>query len=145
MRALTVDWVTCRRAAAPTKLPAAATALAAVVGGPQIHALGYGFLLEPILVNVLVLLAVAVAFNYPFPWRRYPHVLAPAARQAPAPAGEELLIAHSDLVYALSELDSYIDVSEEDLLQIYALAVRHAVAPEAPRPSGAALAAAKAA
>jgi hypothetical protein len=26
MRALTVDWVTCRRAAAPTKLPAAATA-----------------------------------------------------------------------------------------------------------------------
>lgn len=111
--------------------PGGATALVAVVGGPPIQALGYGFLLEPILVNVLVLLATAVLFNYPFPWRRYPRALFPATQPAPAAnlGGEELVIAHSDLVYALSELDSYIDVSEEDLLQIYALAVRHAVEP----------------
>ncbi len=112
--------------------PGGATALVAVVGGPQIHALGYGFLLEPVLVNVLVLLAAAVLVNYPFPWRRYPRALFPAAPPVPvatARAGEELVIAHSDLVYALSELDSYIDVTEEDLLQIYALAVRHAVEP----------------
>jgi len=89
--------------------PGGATALVAVVGGPQIQALGYAFLLEPVLVNVLVMLAAAV----------------------PERAGEKLVIAHSDLVYALSELDSYIDVSEEDLLQIYALAVRHAVEPTA--------------
>jgi CBS-domain-containing membrane protein len=115
--------------------PGGATALVAVVGGPQIHALGYGFLLEPVLVNVAVLLAAALLINYPFPWRRYPRRLAPVARPAPSGVGEKLVIAHSDLVYALSELDSYIDVSEEDLLQIYALAVRHAVDPAAlPRP-----------
>lgn len=110
--------------------PGGATALVAVVGGPQIQALGYAFLLEPVLVNVLVMLAAAVLVNYPFPWRRYPRALLPAAVPA-APTGEKLVIAHSDLVYALSELDSYIDVSEDDLLQIYALAVRHAVEPAA--------------
>lgn len=110
--------------------PGGATALAAVVGGPQIQAMGYGFLLEPLLVNVLVMLAAAVLVNYPFAWRRYPRAVFPAPQPAPAPrlSGEKV-IAHSDLVYALSELDSYIDVSEDDLLQIYALAVRHAVDP----------------
>lgn len=111
--------------------PGGATALIAVVGGPQIHALGYGFLLEPVLVNVVVLLAAAVLVNYAFPWRRYPLLLL-RAHETPelaCPLGEKCVIAHSDLVYALSELDSYIDVSEEDLLQIYALAVRHAVDP----------------
>jgi hypothetical protein len=35
-------------------------------------------------------------------------------------------ISHEDFVYALSQLDSYIDVSEDDLLRIYALATgRH--------------------
>ncbi len=121
--------------------PGGATALVAVVGGPQIHALGYAFLLEPVLVNVLVMLAAAVLVNYPFPWRRYPRALLPLPPPAPVPArvGEKLVIAHSDLVYALSELDSYIDVSEDDLLQIYALAVRHAAEPAAvPAADGAA-------
>ncbi len=114
--------------------PGGATALAAVVGGPQLQGLGYGFLLEPVLVNVVVILTVAVLFNYPFVWRRYPLRLA-SSRTEPPPlphAGEKCLIAHSDLVYALSELDSYIDVSEDDLLHIYALAVRHAATPDHP-------------
>jgi hypothetical protein len=49
--------------------------------------------------------------------------------RAPADAshheGEKDMIAHSDLVYALSQLDSFIDVSEEDLVRIYTLAVHH--------------------
>ena len=35
------------------------------------------------------------------------------------------MIPHSDLVYALSQLDTFIDVSEEDLQRIYALALGH--------------------
>jgi hypothetical protein len=31
-------------------------------------------------------------------------------------------IEHADLVYALSQIDSFIDVSEDDLLRIYDLA-----------------------
>ena len=36
------------------------------------------------------------------------------------------MIAHSDLVYALSQIDSFIDVTEEDLLRIYHMAMNHA-------------------
>jgi CBS-domain-containing membrane protein len=105
--------------------PGGATALVSVVGGEPVRALGYWFLLTPVLANVLIILAVAVAANYPFRWRRYPAWLSadvPAAgHEAQA---EKCMIAHSDLVYALSEMDSFIDVTEEDLLQIYQLAVR---------------------
>lgn len=108
--------------------PGGATALVTVLGGQQVRALGYGFLVTPVLVNVLIILAVAVAANYPFRWRRYPAWLS-AAPEVPGVVHdahpEKCMIAHSDLVYALSEIDSFIDVTEEDLLQIYHLAVRH--------------------
>ncbi|HEX8978839.1 MAG TPA: HPP family protein [Parasulfuritortus sp.] len=108
--------------------PGGATALVAVLGGDPVHALGYGFLLTPVLVNVVIILAVAIVTNYPFHWRRYPQWLAHKAHVTSLSAnhdGEKCMIAHSDLVYALSEIDSFIDISEEDLLQIYQLAVRH--------------------
>jgi len=107
--------------------PGGATALVAVLGGDAVHQLGYGFLLTPVLVNVLVLLTLAVVVNRPFPWRRYP-----AGREAPATgSGKEVMIAHSDLVFALSQLDSFIDVTEQDLVRIYTLAVRHSRHPMA--------------
>ena len=106
--------------------PAAATALAAVLGGEHVRALGYGFLVTPVLLNVLIILAVAVAFNALFPWRRYPVFLARrASPAAPATAGDEA-ISHEDFVFALAQMDSFIDVSEDDLLRIYGLATgRH--------------------
>ena len=106
--------------------PAAATALAAVLGSEQVRALGYGFLVTPVLINVLIILAVAVAFNALFPWRRYPALLARrAVPAAPATADYEA-ISHEDFVFALTQMDSFIDVSEEDLLRIYSLATgRH--------------------
>ena len=39
-------------------------------------------------------------------------------------------IEHADLVYALSQIDSFVDVPEEDLLRIYDLATgRHSQPP----------------
>ncbi len=38
---------------------------------------------------------------------------------------EKCMIPHSDLVYALSQIDTFIDISEEDLQKIYALALGH--------------------
>jgi CBS domain-containing membrane protein len=105
--------------------PGGATALAAVVGGPAVQALGWGYLVAPVLVNGVTILGIALLFNYPFRWRRYPLALAPAAAPAPAAPLPERMIAHSDLVYALSQIDSFIDVEEEDLLRIYALALGH--------------------
>jgi CBS-domain-containing membrane protein len=106
--------------------PGGATALVAVLGGDAVRELGYAFIFSPVLENVLVILTVAVLVNFPFRWRRYPAGFARAITEpAIAHEGEKALIAHSDLVYALSQLDSFIDVSEQDLIRIYTLAVHH--------------------
>lgn len=110
--------------------PGGATALYAVMGGDAVHALGYGYVFDPVLLNVSVLLAVAIVYNYPFAWRRYPqvwHSKTVGAVPVPTPlqAEEKAMIPHSDLVYALSQLDTFIDVSEEDLQRIYRLALGH--------------------
>ncbi len=106
--------------------PGGATALAAVLGGEQVHALGFGFVVAPVLVNVLVVLALAVGFNAFFSWRRYPVHLARRGVEAKPASDAYGPISHEDFVYALTQMDSFIDVSEEDLLRIYALATgRH--------------------
>ena len=110
--------------------PGGATALFAVMGGEPILALGYDYLFVPVLLNVTVLLIVAVLFNFPFAWRRYPQVwwresVEKQAAELLPEAATERMIPHSDLVYALSQLDTFIDVSEEDLQLIYALALGH--------------------
>jgi CBS-domain-containing membrane protein len=108
--------------------PGGATALFAVLGGDAIHALGYGYLLVPVLLNAFTLLIVAVLFNYPFAWRRYPQAWMQESAEAvcaiePESHPEKCMIPHSALVYALSQLDTFVDVSEDDLQRIYALAL----------------------
>jgi CBS domain-containing membrane protein len=108
--------------------PGGATALAAVIGGDITQTLGYQFVITPILINVLIMLVVAVAFNYLFSWRRYPEWL---GEQAQPLAGDtrtvsQRTIEHADLVYALSQVDTLIDISEHDLLRIYELATGQA-------------------
>jgi CBS-domain-containing membrane protein len=102
--------------------PGGATALFAVLGGDSVHALGYGYLFSPVLLNIVVLVTVAVLFNYPFAWRRYPQSW--HRRTQPAvQAAEKSMIPHSSLVYALSQIDTFVDISEADLQRIYALAL----------------------
>jgi len=111
--------------------PGGATALTAVVGGEAGHALGYGFIVMPVLINTVIILIVAVAYNFPFSWRRYPQawwrmaVVCEALTEDVNHTDEKCMIPHSDLVYALSQIDTFIDVSEEDLQKIYSLALGH--------------------
>jgi CBS-domain-containing membrane protein len=108
--------------------PGGATALTAVIGGEATRALGYQFVLTPVLLNALVMVTAAVLFNYLFKWRRYPAWLAQRDEQ-PDVATESATVAsirHEDLVVALSEIDSFIDVSENDLLRIYEIATGQA-------------------
>ena len=52
----------------------------------------------------------------------------PACQKKPPLAEQEDIYApirHEDFVYALSEIDSIVDISEEKLLKIYTLATRH--------------------
>ncbi len=102
--------------------PGGATALAAVIGGPQIHALGFQYILTPVVVNTVVILVVAVLFNAAFEWRRYPAFLVYKEAKLSRTPVDRAPIDHADLVYALSQIDSFIDVTEEDLLRIYRLA-----------------------
>lgn len=102
--------------------PGGATALAAVIGGDSIQQLGYHYLLTPVLLNVAAILGVAVLFNALFQWRRYPAALMHTAKASPRPPLDYAPVDHADLVYALSQIDSFIDVTEDDLLKIYQLA-----------------------
>ena len=105
--------------------PGGATALSAVMSGAGVHALGYQFVITPVLLNALVILAIALLFNYPFAWRRYPAFLATRRtqqREKAAGRAHYSAIAHEDLVFALSQIDSFVDIPEDDLLRIYELA-----------------------
>jgi CBS domain-containing membrane protein len=108
--------------------PGGATALAAVLGGESIRLLGYQYVITPILLNVLVILITAIFINFLFPWRRYPIslmksvtttvALTPITTKCP-------MLSHDDLQYALKQMDSFIDVTEEDLTKIYLFATQH--------------------
>lgn len=104
--------------------PGGATALSAVVASDAVHALGYQFVFTPVLLDVVVILSVAISFNYFFKWRRYPAYLQKLLAGKKEVKPEEPSITHGDFVYALSQIDSFIDISEEDLLRIYDLATR---------------------
>ena len=102
--------------------PGGATALAAVIGGESVQSLGFAYLVTPVAINVIVILLVAIAFNALFDWRRYPACLVKSDPEVQPVNDDYAPIEHADLVYALSQIDTIIDVTEEDLLQIYQLA-----------------------
>ncbi len=52
--------------------PGGASALIAVIGTPKVKALGYWFVVSPVLTGALILLVVALIFNNLTPNRRYP-------------------------------------------------------------------------
>jgi CBS-domain-containing membrane protein len=109
--------------------PGGASALIAAIGGPSVHALGFQFVLTPVALNVLVMFCIAIAFNALFPWRRYPVALARRAAPAEEHAGVEpgnIGVTHEDLAHALTRMKSFVDVNEQDLTDIYKLALDHA-------------------
>jgi CBS-domain-containing membrane protein len=109
--------------------PGGATALAAVIGGEQLHALGYQFLIMPVLINVVIILLVAVLFNFPFPARRYPQGLQHLFVHEIEDATELMKpqeIHREDIAHAIQELDIVVDVTDEDLAKLFRLAARQA-------------------
>ncbi len=52
--------------------PGGATALIAVIGGEKIKAMGYWYVLSPVLSGVLIMLVVALIFNNMTKYRKYP-------------------------------------------------------------------------
>ncbi|MFJ5487934.1 HPP family protein [Hansschlegelia beijingensis] len=99
--------------------PSGAVALTAVVGGPAISQLGYGFVLWPVLANSILLLASAVAYNN-LTGRTYPHrsVATSAPRENEPPESVRLGFSSEDIDAALAEHDVLLDVDRGDLEMI---------------------------
>jgi CBS domain-containing membrane protein len=100
--------------------PSGAIALTAVLGGPVVRELGYGFVLWPVLGNSLALLAAAVIFNN-LTGRPYPRAVKPVAADhgtADPPATQRLGFTSEDLDAVLQDYDEFIDIKREDLAEI---------------------------
>ena len=109
--------------------PSGAVALTAVLGGADVHAAGFGFVLAPVGLNTVLLLAVAVAFNSAT-GRRYPHG---QQAEAPHPQGTDdglptgrLGFTPRDLESALKDYDQVLDVSLDDLEALFHRTEMHA-------------------
>lgn len=109
--------------------PGGATALAAVVGGPSVHDLGYTYIVAPVMLDTCSLLVAGIVLNFAFSWRRYPAVLAqPKDKVAGSEQPEALQspLTAEDIRFAVGQMESFVDVSEQDLQEIYRLAMDHA-------------------
>ena len=104
--------------------PGAATALTVVLGASQFHQMGGLWLTGIVAMNTGVSLLFALLINNLLPGRHYP-----APHQPSSPQVARILpavITVDDIEAALEEMDSVIDVSEDDLLEIYSRAMQHA-------------------
>ncbi|MBP0589757.1 HPP family protein [Paraburkholderia sp. LEh10] len=97
--------------------PSGAVALTAVLGGPAIHALGFRFVLEPILIQSAALLGAALVYHA-VTGHRYPHATraAPAAPQMPTTASS---ITRADLETVLNRRGELLDIDPEDLEALF--------------------------
>ncbi|OJA28808.1 HPP family protein [Burkholderia ubonensis] len=103
--------------------PSGAVALTAVLGGPAIHRLGFGFVLEPIALQSAILLSAALVYHA-LTGHRYPHGgvrpdAKPQAGGAPAHArggrGGRGGFTREDLDAVLKRRGEWLDVDPNDL------------------------------
>lgn len=107
--------------------PGGATALTAVVGGSAITQQGYEYLINPVLLNVVVILSTAFLFNYLFSWRRYPaHLVRRKRTPVVHPADRIHELTHEDFSAAIQSMDSFLDITAEDIAELLELAKIHA-------------------
>ncbi len=106
--------------------PSAATAMIAVLGGPEVHAIGWQFCYEVVALNAGLMVMLAIALNNMVPGRRYPmrhshHAHHKQFVQQHQQHYPELL--EEDFKWALNQMDGLVDVSAEDLVDIYEFAL----------------------
>ena len=110
--------------------PSGAVALTAILGGGNVHQLGYHYILTPVLLNSICLALLAILFNN-LAGRRYPHPLA-ATEAKPQPVTLDVPITRDDLHQAL-EGGELLDIDEDDLQQLLQRAEDIAIARQTQR------------
>ncbi|QGE27184.1 HPP family protein [Bordetella holmesii] len=110
--------------------PGGAVALTAVLGGPAVSQLGFGFAIWPVGINSLALLCVAVMFNgllkRPYPKRTH-DTPSPHATRNPLPS-ERLGFSADDLRQTLDSHEGLLDISPDDIQDIILAAEARAAA-----------------
>ncbi|HQS57654.1 MAG TPA: HPP family protein [Gallionellaceae bacterium] len=106
--------------------PGGALALLPLLGDTSVHELGYRFVLQPVGLNILILLTLGFVINNLLPGRRYPARAVPVSndvhKHEDPGSLDRVGINQSDLHNALKEMNTYLDVSEEDLSRVYKMA-----------------------
>ena len=108
--------------------PGGALALLLVLNGPYSNA-DMVAVAELIAINAGTLLLVALLINRMLLRRRYPHSSTPPGpshRTQDRPPIERMGLNHTDLESAVKTLNTFVDVQEDELVEIYNLAVDHA-------------------
>jgi CBS domain-containing membrane protein len=98
--------------------PSGAVALTTVLGGPAVHAAGFGFAFVPVCLNSTLIVLVALVFNN-LTGRRYPHTQQSMlqnvhATRDPVPTAR-LGFTKEDLDAALARYGQVLDISRDDL------------------------------
>lgn len=109
--------------------PSAATTMIAVLGGPEIYSMGWQFCYEVVVVNAGTMVLLSLIMNNLIPGRRYPlqhthhshHTDFSQTNLKPYPQ-----LSEADFQWALTQIDAVIDVSSEDLVDLYEFAAEHA-------------------
>jgi CBS domain-containing membrane protein len=101
--------------------PGGAMAIVCVFGA------AHSGLLITVTLNVLAMLLVVIVINNMLPGRSYP-VGSPHPSQTVSLPPRRSAIAHDDLQHALESIDAYLDISEEDLIEVYERATAYALA-----------------
>lgn len=94
--------------------PSGAVALTAVLGGPAVHALGFGFVFTPVAAQSFALLGVAIVFHAAT-GHRYPHAARSARETGARSPGTSPGFTREDLEAVLGRRDELLDIDPADL------------------------------
>jgi len=96
--------------------PGAATAIAPILSGDPISSLGYGFVLMPVGLNVLIMLVMAIFINR---WLlRHDYPIVSGNKNILVKPAQQTGISDQDLKLALENMDMFMDVSAGDLRKL---------------------------
>ena len=104
------------------------TAPTLVLGAAQFQQMGFLWTASIVTANAGISLLLALLLNNALPRRRYPQMPATQTRAKPSPSEVIIIPEQDDLEWVLSHQDSVLDISIEDLSEVYWLAQQRAQA-----------------
>jgi len=107
--------------------PGSATAMGFILATPEVHLMGFEFVLSPVLSSTLLILVMAFILNNLIPGRHYPtNSYRSRISRSENWAVGKAVFEESDLDNALKEANIFVDISKTELNKIYQLAIKQA-------------------